>query len=120
MHLIVGDCDMEQQNQRPAHRHEARPQRPTRRRAAVARAARRRAAARRVVSLVSTRHNFFEFWKFWMGARAEIQSVFGKKKGLYAILEIAPAATQAEIKKAYFKLALKLVCISYNCAHLER
>lgn len=33
----------------------------------------------------------------------------GEGKSLYEILEILPTATAAEIKKAYFKLALKYV-----------
>lgn len=38
-----------------------------------------------------------------------IEEQFGKGKSLYEVLEVSPTASAAEIKKAYFKAALKYV-----------
>jgi DnaJ-class molecular chaperone len=43
---------------------------------------------------------------------ALIGEVFGKNANLYEILELAKTATEAQIKKAYYKKALLWVGIS--------
>ena len=43
------------------------------------------------------------------GGLEHVESVFGKNKSFYEILNVSKNGTQKEIKKAYRKMALKFV-----------